>query len=167
MKWCSLHQSVSHSALALLPECSLPLKQASLHTSTARPLGSSRSAPPTPPSFLSFRSPLLLHQLLSQLYKLPLFSLLFPRLRSGRSEHGKRGRHAKRCGIFFFFIALGTHSRPSQGALAFSPCLPILSIPPSCFRRSMNKPGFSADCFLSSGPPTSASRSLNHAQARA
>lgn len=136
MKWCSLHQSVSHSALALLPECSLPLKQASLHTSTAQPLGSSRSAtpPPAPPHpFLSFRSPLLLHQLLSQLYKLPLFSLLFPRLRSGRSEHGKRGRHAKRCGIFFFLSLLAPiadrHKALWPFLHAFHPPHPSLMLP--------------------------------------
>lgn len=50
-------------------------------------------------------SPSLHHQLLSQLYKLPLFSLLFPPLQPWLSEHGKRGRYAKRCGIFLSFLA--------------------------------------------------------------
>lgn len=87
-------------------------------------MGSSRSAPSC------LFGPLLLHhQLLSQLYKLPLFSLLFPPLQPWLWEHGKWGRHAKRCGIFF--IVLGTHSKPSQGTLAFSSCLPYSPSLPS------------------------------------
>lgn len=71
-----------------------------------------------PPGLLG--SPPPRHRLLSQLYKLPLFSLLFPPLQSWLSEHGKPGRHAKRCGIFFFYIVLGTHNKPSRGTVAFS-----------------------------------------------
>lgn len=49
---------------------------------------------------------LLLHQLLSQLYKLSLFSLLFsstPTL--ALREGGKGGEHAKRCGIYLSLLA--------------------------------------------------------------
>lgn len=34
---------------------------------------------------------------------------------------GEGGKHAKRCGIFFFFTILGTHGDPSQGTLPFPP----------------------------------------------
>lgn len=59
----------------------------------------------SPPVF--FRSPSLLHQLLSQLYKLSLFSLLFPQLQLWlwEKEGGEGGKHAKRCGIFLSFLA--------------------------------------------------------------
>lgn len=100
MKWHSLYQSVSHSGTPVVLEYSLPLKPASLHAAAARQLGSSRSAP----SCL-FGSPSLHRQLLSQLYKLPPFSLLFPPLQPWLSEHGKRGRYAKRCGIFLSSLA--------------------------------------------------------------
>lgn len=58
-----------------------------------------------PPSCL-FGPLSLLHQLLSQLYKLSLFSLLFPQLQTlALREGGERGKHAKRCGIFLSFLA--------------------------------------------------------------
>lgn len=55
---------------------------------------------------LSFWFPSHFHWLLSQLYKLPLFSLLFPQLKLCLWENrGKGGKHAKRCGIYLAFLA--------------------------------------------------------------
>lgn len=142
MKWHSLYQSVSHSVTAVVLEYSLPLKTASLHTATAGPLGSSHSAP----SCL-FGSPSLHHQLLSQLYKLPLFSLLFPPLQSWLSEHGKRGRHAKRCGIFFLSF-LAPITNPHEALWPFLHALHTLHLPLGLLCL-YEKPRFSADCFLS------------------
>lgn len=83
-----------------------------LAATQASPSSHGRSSAPGKFSFfplLSFRSPSLLHQLLSQLYKLSLFSLLFPQLQHWLSEEwmwgGSRGVHAKRCGIFLSFLA--------------------------------------------------------------
>lgn len=86
MKWRGLYQSVSHFLVApVVPECRLPLTAAPLHTPAAGKL-SLPPPPPLPPSspsvslFFScspFAPP---PAFLSQLYKLPLFSLLFPRL---------------------------------------------------------------------------------------
>lgn len=102
---------------------------------------------------LSFWSPLLHHQLLSKLYKLPLFSLLFPPLQSGHSEHGKWGRHAKRCGIFLSFLApiANRHKALWPFLHAFHTLhLSLVLLSP------YEKLRFSADQFLFSGLVTSA-----------
>lgn len=110
--------------------------------------------------------PSLHHQLLSQLYKLPLFSLLFPPLQSWLSEHGKRGRHAKRCGIFFLSF-LAPITNPHEALWPFLHALHTLHLPLGLLCL-YEKPRFSADCFLSfflffySGLLTSA-RCLNKA----
>lgn len=103
MKWHSLYQSVSHSVTAVVPEYWLPLRPAPLHTAVALPLGKSHSFPPF--SRL-FRSPPLLHRLLSQLYKLSLFSLLFPQIQLRLSgEGGKEGSMLRGVEFFLSFLA--------------------------------------------------------------
>lgn len=68
--------------------------------------------PPSAAALLPFRVPFFFPfapppAFLSQLYKLPLFSLLFPRLqpRLLEEEVGGGGKHAKRCGIYLSFLA--------------------------------------------------------------
>lgn len=100
MKWHGLYQSVSHSVTAEVPEYGLPLRPAPLQHIRGSASGKLSFSPRL------FRSPSLLHRLLSQLYKLSLFSLLFPHLQLWLSEKGgKEGKHAKRCGIFLSFLA--------------------------------------------------------------
>lgn len=62
MKWHGLYQSVSHPVTTVVPECSLPLRRASLLSALALPLGNSCSL--HPPHLCLFA---LLCQLLSQL----------------------------------------------------------------------------------------------------
>lgn len=85
MKWHSLYQSVSHSVTSVVPEYWLPFRPAPLHTATALPLGNSHSSPSCLFGPLSLH-----HKLLSQLYKLSLFSLLFPYLQLWLLENGGR-----------------------------------------------------------------------------
>lgn len=112
MKWHSLYQSVSHPVKAVVPEYYPPLR-ASPSSSHGHSSASGKLSFFLP--FLSFLSPSLLLQLLSQLYKLSLFSLLFFNSNSG--SLGEGGGSMLR-GVEFF-IVLGTHGDPSQGTLPF------------------------------------------------
>lgn len=122
MKWHSLYQSVSHSVTAWVSEYWLPLSPAPLHTAVALPLGNSCSYPVL--SFLSHffaSSPAFFYL---NFTSCPFSVYYFFISNSGSLGREEGGKHAKRCGIFFYH--LGTHGNPSQGTL------PLPSRFPSC-----------------------------------
>lgn len=144
MKWHSLYQSVSHPVTAVVPWIR-PATQGQpplLHMATALPLGNSLSS-----SFSClFLSPSLLLQLLSQLYKLSLFSLLFfstPTLALWEEEGGSMLRGVE------FFIVLGTRGDPSQGTLPF-PSRFFFSLSP--FKLPSSTPSIKSRWSLPSKP---------------
>lgn len=100
MKWHSLYQSVSHSVTAVVPEYSLPLRPAPLHTAVALPLGNSHSSPSCLfgplRSFTSFYL---------NFTSCPFSVYYFLTSSSSSQRRGKGGKHAKRCGIFLSFLA--------------------------------------------------------------
>lgn len=87
------------------------------------------------PPLLSFRSPFApTPAFISTLQAVPFQSIISSTPNSGSQRRGERGKHAKRCGIFF--IVLGIHSKPSQGTLPFPsrfppPHLSPLNLPSS------------------------------------
>lgn len=113
---------------------------------TPPPLGNFLSPrlipPPHPhPVSLFFHSPFAPPPaFLSQLYKLPLFSLLFPRLQprlwekvgvGGRWGGGGAGGHAKRCGIYLSFLAPVAGFHKALWPFSFTPSS-LIPLPSNC-----------------------------------
>lgn len=146
MKWCSLHQSVSHSALALLPECLLPLKQASLHTSSARPLGSSRSpTPPTPPPSCLFGPLCISTSFYLNFTSCPFSVYYFLGCGPAAPSRGSEGGTLR--GVEFFLSLLAPIANRHQALWPFLHAFHPLH--PSLVLLSLSeKLRFSADCFL-------------------
>lgn len=109
---------------------------------TRPPLGNFLS-PPLPPSHAPPSVSLFFHSpfapppgFLSQLYKLPLFSLLFPRLQSWLWEKVGAGgwgwgKHAKRCGIYLSFLAPVAGFHKALWPFSFTPSS-LIPLPSSC-----------------------------------
>lgn len=147
MKWPSLYQSVSHSGMAVGPEYLLPLKQASLHTATARPLGSSHSAPSCLFGPLCFTTSFYLN-----FTSCPFSVYYFLRSSPGSRSTGNEGGTLR--GVEFFLSLLAPvanrHKALWPSLHAFHTLHPSL-LPPSLCEQLW----FSADQFLFSGLLTS------------